>query len=199
MASLPEVGRKSDEELMRNVAGGDGSALAVLYQRYAGAVYSLAYRVVNNREVAEELLNEAFLRAWKQAPSFDARRGKFSTWILSVTRNLSIDELRSQRSRPQKADRVGEEDVPSDLVDPGVPVEEQVWLLEQGAIIRDALRRLPEAQREALELAYFQGLTQSEIALRLGHPLGTTKTRMRLGLQKLRDFLLADQAGREIS
>ncbi len=194
-----DADRMSDEALMRQVAAGDESALASLYRRYAGAVYSLAYRVVNNREVAEELLNEAFLRAWKQAPLFDARRGKFSTWVLSVTRNLSIDELRSQRSRPQKADPVGDEDMPIDLVDPGIPVEDQVWLREQGTILREALRRLPEAQREALELAYFQGLTQSEIAVHLEQPLGTTKTRMRLGLQKLRDILLADEVGREIS
>ncbi|MGH2363492.1 MAG: sigma-70 family RNA polymerase sigma factor [Chloroflexota bacterium] len=199
MTAAPSGSLPRDEELMEQVARGDSAALSALYQRYAGAVFSLAFRVVNDREAAEELLNEAFVRVWRQAPLFDARRGKFSTWLLSVARNLSIDELRSRRARPRKADPVGDEDVPSDLVDEHIDVEAEVWQHERRALIREAMEQLPAPQREALELAYFHGLTQSEVAARLGDPLGTTKTRMRLGLQKLRDILLVDGLGREIS
>ncbi|MDE3075543.1 MAG: sigma-70 family RNA polymerase sigma factor [Chloroflexota bacterium] len=184
---------------MRRMADGDTAALAVLYGRYAGAVYSLIYRVVNDRETAEELLNEAFLRAWRQASLFDVRRGKLSTWLLSVARNLSIDELRSRRSRPERAEQAGGEEVPLEIVDERVDVEAEVWQEQRRSLIRQALRQLPPNQREPLELAYFGGLTQSEIATRLGDPLGTIKTRMRLGLQKLRDILLLQGFGREIS
>jgi RNA polymerase sigma-70 factor (ECF subfamily) len=188
-----------DEELMARVAEGDSDALAQLFQRYAGAVYSLGYRMLNDREGAEELLNEAFVRVWRQAPSFDARRGKFSTWLMSVARNLGIDQLRSRRARPQRSDPFTPEDPELDLIDERMNVERHVWQGERRRLIRQALRELPPAQREALELAYFEGLTQSEISARLGDPLGTTKTRIRLGLQKLRDLLLSTDLGTEIS
>ena len=196
---MPEQLQPGDEELMRLVAGGDGDALSQLFQRYAGAVYSLAYRMLNDREGAEELLNEAFVRVWRQAPSFDARRGKFSTWLMSVSRNLAIDELRSRRSRPQRSDPLTPGDANLDPVDDRVDVERDVWQAERRRLIRQALRELPPAQRQALEMAYFEGLTQSEISARLGDPLGTTKTRVRLGLQKLRDLLLTSELGAEIS
>ncbi len=195
----PQRFQPLDEELVRLVAGGDSDALAELFRRYAGAVYSLAYRMLNDREGAEELLNEAFVRVWRQAPSFDARRGKFSTWLMSVARNLGIDELRSRRARPQRADPLTPQDAELDPADERVDVEADVWNSERRRLIREAMRGLPAAQREALELAYFEGLTQSEIATRLGDPLGTTKTRIRLGLQKLRDLLLSGELGAEIS
>lgn len=184
---------------MQRVAGGDGDALAQLFGRYSGAVFSLGYRMLNDREGAEELLNEAFVRVWRQAPSFDARRGKFSTWLMSVARNLGIDELRSRRARPQRADPLTPDDAELDPADESADVERDVWHAERRRLIRQALRELPPAQREALELAYFEGLTQSEISARLGDPLGTTKTRIRLGLQKLRDLLLSSELGAEIS
>lgn len=187
-----------DEELVTRVAEGDSDALAQLFQRYAGAVYSLGYRMLNDREGAEELLNEAFVRVWRQAPSFDARRGKFSTWLMSVARNLGIDQLRSRRARPQRADPLTPDDPELDPIDEHMNVERDVWQNERRRLIRAALRELPAAQREALELAYFEGLTQSEISARLGDPLGTTKTRIRLGLQKLRDLLLSTDLGTEI-
>jgi RNA polymerase sigma-70 factor (ECF subfamily) len=190
----------SDEELMPLVASGDSEALAQLFHRYAGAVYSLTYRMLNDREGAEELLNEAFVRVWRQAPSFDARRGKFSTWLMSVARNLAIDQLRSRRARPQKSDPFGpEDDAELNLVDDSADVERDVWHTERRRLIRQALGDLPAAQRQALELAYFEGLTQAEISARLGDPLGTVKTRIRLGLQKLRDLLLSSDLGAEIS
>lgn len=195
----PERYQPPDDELMRQVAAADSDALALLFRRYAGAVYSVAYRMLNDRESAEELLNEAFVRVWRQAPSFDSRRGKFSTWLMSVARNLAIDELRSRRSRPQRSDPLTPEDPDLDPADERVDVEGDVWQAERRRLIREAMRELPAAQREALELAYFEGLTQSEISTRLGDPLGTTKTRIRLGLQKLRDLLLSSDLGAEIS
>src|SRR5690348_16790870 len=184
---------------MHRLAMGDSEALSQLFQRYAGAVYSLAYRMLNDREGAEELLNEAFVRVWRQAPSFDARRGKLSTWLMSVARNLGIDQLRSRRARPQRSDPLTPGDPELDLADDSVDVERDVWHAERRRLIRQALQQLPPAQRQALELAYFEGLTQTEISARLGDPLGTTKTRIRLGLQKLRDLLLSSDLGAEIS
>jgi len=184
---------------MHRVAAGDSDALAQLFKRYSGTVYSLAYRMLNDREGAEELLNEAFVRVWRQAPSFDARRGKFSTWLMSVARNLGIDQLRSRRARPQRSDPLNPDDAELDLADESVNVERDVWNAERRRLIRQALQELPAPQREALELAYFEGLTQSEISAKLGDPLGTTKTRIRLGLQKLRDLLLSTDLGAEIS
>jgi RNA polymerase sigma-70 factor, ECF subfamily len=195
----PERYQPPDDELMRLVAAADSDALTLLFKRYAGAVYSVAYRMLNDRESAEELLNEAFVRVWRQAPSFDSRRGKFSTWLMSVTRNLAIDELRSRRARPQRSDPLTPDDPELDPADERVDVEGDVWQAERRRLIRQALRELPAAQRQALELAYFEGLTQSEISTRLGDPLGTTKTRIRLGLQKLRDMLLSSELGAEIS
>lgn len=199
MSAPPERAQLADEELMRRVAASDSDALALLFQRYAGAVYSLAYRMLNDREGAEDLLNEVFVRVWRQAPSYDARRGKFSTWLMSVARNLGIDELRSRRARPQRADPLTPDDPDLDPADDRVDVERDVWHAERRRLIREALRELPPAQRQALEMAYFEGLTQAEIAERLGDPLGTTKTRVRLGLQKLRDLLLTSDLGAEIS
>lgn len=183
---------------MRLVAQGDSDALAQLFARYSGAVYSLAYRMLNDRESAEDLLNEAFVRVWRQAPTFDARRGKFSTWLISVARNLGIDALRSKRARPQKADSLSD-DPDFDVADEKTNVEADVWQGERRRLLREAMNTLPAAQREALELAYFEGLTQAQIAARLGHPLGTTKTRIRLGLQKMRDLLLTTELGAEMS
>ncbi|HLG73696.1 MAG TPA: sigma-70 family RNA polymerase sigma factor [Chloroflexota bacterium] len=199
MTGPPDRPQPADEELMHRVAAGDSDALAQLFKRYSGTVYSLAYRMLNDREGAEELLNEAFVRVWRQAPSFDARRGKFSTWLMSVARNLGIDQLRSRRARPQRSDPLNPDDAELDLADESVNVERDVWNAERRRLIRQALQELPAPQREALELAYFEGLTQSEISAKLGDPLGTTKTRIRLGLQKLRDLLLSTDLGAEIS
>jgi RNA polymerase sigma-70 factor (ECF subfamily) len=179
----------SDAELILLVTQGDQYALEALYERYARAVYSFSLRIVGDAQVAEEILQEVFVRAWQQGGSFQSARGSLITWLLSITHNLSIDEVRRRKRRPQKAESEEPESILAGLPDEGPNVEEEVWLSSLRVSIQDALRQLPAAQREAIELAYFQGLTQREIADTLGEPLGTIKTRMRLGMLKLREQL----------
>lgn len=186
----------SDAELIGRAAQGDARALEVLYDRYSGVVFSFALRIVSDRQLAEEVLQEAFFRAWQQGGNFSAGRGSFITWLLSITHNLSIDEIRKRRRRPQKADSEEPEQVLASVADTGAGahVEDEVWLGALRETIGTALAELPPAQREAIEMAYFRGMTQREIAEALGEPLGTIKTRMRLGLQKLKDALGSDGA-----
>jgi RNA polymerase sigma-70 factor (ECF subfamily) len=186
----------ADAELIGRAARGEARALEVLYDRYSGVVFSFALRIVSERQLAEEILQEAFFRAWQQGGSFSAGRGSFITWLLSITHNLAIDEIRRRRRRPQKADSEEPEQILDSVADTGAgaDVEGEVWLGALRDTIGHALAELPPAQREALELAYFRGLTQREIAEALGEPLGTIKTRMRLGLQKLREALGSDGA-----
>jgi RNA polymerase sigma-70 factor (ECF subfamily) len=179
----------SDAELILLVTQGDQYALEALYERYARAVYSFSLRIVGDAQVAEEILQEVFVRAWQQGGSFQSARGSLITWLLSITHNLSIDEVRRRERRPQKAESEEPESILAGLPDEGPNVEEEVWLSSLRVSIQDALQQLPAAQREAIELAYFQGLTQREIADTLGEPLGTIKTRMRLGMLKLREQL----------
>jgi RNA polymerase sigma-70 factor, ECF subfamily len=179
----------SDAELIALVTQGDQDALVLLYERYSRAVYSFSMRIVGDAQVAEEILQEVFVRAWQQGGSFQTARGSLITWLLSITHNLSIDEVRRRKRRPQKAESEEPESILAALPDDGLDVEEEVWLSSLRVSIQDALLQLPAAQREAIELAYFQGLTQREIADTLGEPLGTIKTRMRLGMLKLREQL----------
>jgi RNA polymerase sigma-70 factor (ECF subfamily) len=186
----------SDTVLIGRAAEGDARALEVLYDRYSGVVFSFALRIVSERALAEEVLQEAFFRAWQQGGNFSAGRGTFITWLLSITHNLAIDEIRRRRRRPQKADSEEPEQVLASVPDTssGADVEDEVWLGALRETISAALAGLPTAQREPIEMAYFQGMTQREIAEALDEPLGTIKTRMRLGLQKLRDALGHDGA-----
>lgn len=179
----------SDVELIARVADADAAALEVLYDRYSRVVYSFGLRIVGDPQLAEELLQEVFLRAWQQGAAFRETRGAFVTWLLSITHNMAIDEVRKRRRRPQKADSAEPELLLAGLPDTRQDVEDEVWLSSLRATIIQAMERLPPAQREAIDMAYFQGLTQREISERLGEPLGTIKTRMRLGIQKLREQL----------
>jgi RNA polymerase sigma-70 factor (ECF subfamily) len=185
----PELVQLADADLIGRAADGDARALEVLYDRYARVVYSFALRIVGDQQIAEELLQEVFFRAWQQGGSFRASRGSFITWLLSITHNMAIDEVRKRRRRPQKSENDDPETALAGVPDSGQDVEEEVWLGTLRETIAAAMDTLPPAQREAIELAYFRGLTQREIAERLGEPLGTIKTRMRLGMQKLRDQL----------
>jgi len=179
----------SDAELIELVANGDARALEVLYDRYSRVVYSFALRIVGDPQLAEEILQEVFFRVWQQGSGFQSNRGSLITWLLSITHNLAIDEVRKRNRRPQKADSEDPELVLGAMADEGTDIEQEVWLSGVRTAIVEALDRVPKEQRVVIELAYFRGLTQREIAETLGQPLGTVKTRMRLGLQKLREQL----------
>jgi RNA polymerase sigma-70 factor (ECF subfamily) len=166
----------------------DESALAMLYDRYSRLVFSVALRVVGQRQLAEEITLDAFQSVWKAAASFRQDRGRFVTWLMSVTRHRAIDELRRLGVRPEGTSVELNQEL-GNSPSFGNSVEEQVWVDHQRAAVRRALADLPESQRQALELAYFGGLTQQEIAEKLNTPLGTVKTRMRTGMQKLRRAL----------
>ena len=181
--------QESDEELIGRLARGDLDALDTLYARYARPVFSLAVRVLGDEAEAEEVTQDVFERAWRHAPSFDQSRGRFATWLLSMTHHVAIDAVRKRQRRPQL---VGGE--PGALAlqlaaDPGADVATTSVEHVQGAQIRRALRALPDPQRQAIELAYFGGLSHLEIAAALGDPLGTVKARIRRGMDRLRAVL----------
>ena len=178
-----------DEELMQRLAYRDLVAFRALYDRYGNLVYSAALRVVRDAQVAEDMVQEIFLRIWRKPESYVAQRGRFATWLTSVTRNRAVDEVRARGRRfrhetasPEEQER----ELPaSDQDDPALTAE----LSDQRRLILAALAQIPAEQRQIIELAYFGGLTQQEIADRLSQPLGTVKTRIRLGMQKLRAAL----------
>ena len=171
-------------ELLQSIARGDEQALASLYDRYRLILFSLVLRILHSREEAEDVLQELFLQVWKRASDFDESRGRPFTWLVTLARSRAIDRLRSLNSRERAVNESAREtpEAWADAVDDAIKSE-------QGEIVRRALVELPEEQRRALLLAYFEGLTQTEIAARLGSPLGTVKTRMRAGMIKLRELL----------
>lgn len=183
----------SDADLIGLAAEGEARALETLYDRYARIVFGYALRMLGDRQLAEELLQEVFFRAWQQGGAYSSARGTFVTWLLSIAHNMAIDELRKRRRRPQKAESDEPESILAAVADSGIGVEDEVWLGSLHDIVAEALQDLPAPQREAIELAYFRGFTQREIADHLGEPLGTVKTRMRLGLQKLRETLAGNE------
>lgn len=189
MTDRPDNRLASDADLIAQAAGGDPAALETLYDRYSRVIFSFALRIVGDPQIAEEILQEVFFRAWQQGNSFQSNRGSLVTWLLSITHNLSIDEIRKRNRRPQRADSAEPELLLAGVSDESVNVEDEVWLGSLRQSILEALGQLPDAQRQPIEMAYFQGLTQREIAETLGEPLGTIKTRMRLGMLKLREYL----------
>lgn len=180
-----------DAALMRLIAIQRTEALSALYDRYSRLVYSLAFHTVGDPETAEEITQDVFFRVWEKASTYRQEQAKVSTWITSITRYRSIDLLRQRSARPEK-DSLGWDEVPV-AVEPSVDSPEAASeLLIEGLRLRSALETLPADQRQALELAYYHGLSHSEIAERLSHPLGTVKTRIRLAMQKLREVLQDD-------
>lgn len=161
--------------------------MEVLYDRFNRPVFSFAYRMMGDRNHAEDVMQEVFLRAWRRAARFSETRGTLISWLLSITHNLAIDELRKVQRRPQKADSAEPEFQLATLRDTGESIEEIAIGSEYGQIVREVLAEIPDAQRVVLELGYFRGMTQREIAEHLDTPLGTVKTRMRLALRKLQD------------
>ena len=174
----------ADEDLISLVEGEDPEAFGALYDRHSRAAYSLAYRMMGERQAAEDLVQDAFLKVWRAAGSYRAKRGSARTWVLSIVHNRGIDQLRSTASRRRIQEKV-EASVPKSQPSEAFT---QTWHNTQRAQVHEALRTLPPQQLEILELAYFSGYTHMEIAEFLDLPLGTVKGRMRLGLKKLKDY-----------
>jgi RNA polymerase sigma-70 factor, ECF subfamily len=179
--------RLADEELMPLIGAKDPEAFAVFYDRHGGAAYSLAYRIVGDPGAAEDVTQEAFISLWRSGARFDRTRGSVRAWMLSIVRNRAIDALRAGSGRAPKLtfddDAVLEQRPAEELT------EEEAMAHETAGEIRGALDQLPGDQSKVIELAYFGGFSQSEIAQMLGVPLGTVKGRMRLGLEKIRGEL----------
>jgi len=172
----------SDEALVALLARSEQSALAELYDRYGRVAYGLALRVLRDEALAEDAVQEGFLAVWRTAARYMPERGKASTWILTLVHRRAVDVVRREERR--RADSL------EDATEPGGgDVHEDAWLRLQRERVQEALRQLPDPQREALELAYYGGFTQSELAERLGEPLGTIKSRMFAGLSRLRELL----------
>ena len=172
----------SDEAVVALVSRSDESALAELYDRFGRVAYGLALRILRDTALAEDAVQDAFLAAWRTADRFMPERGKASTWILTLVHRRAVDLVRrEERRRADPLDHVPEPG--------GGSVDEEAWLRLQRERVQGALKQLPDQQREALELAYYGGFTQSELAERLGQPIGTIKSRMFMGLSRLRELL----------
>jgi RNA polymerase sigma-70 factor, ECF subfamily len=183
LADDPES--KFEASLISQIADGDESAFATFYQRLSSSLYGMAYRMMNDAKEAEDVLQEGFTYIWRRAGSFDPSRSTAFAWAVMIVRNKAIDRLRVR----QRSERLRERAEESLVQQTDESSAEEPALRERSAIVRSALQQIPQEQREALELAFFGGLTHEEIAERLTTPLGTIKARIRRGLLRLRDFL----------
>lgn len=177
-----------DEQLLvKRLRAREQAALDEVYERYSKVVYAIALRIVGQPAEAEDVVVDSFWQVWQQAENYDESRGQLRTWIVTIARSRALDRLRVIRRSPlaeaEEVDVVGREIVADDNP------EQTAWLSQKSSIVRNAMAELPREQRQALELAYYFGLSQSEVAERLGEPLGTIKTRIRLGMMKLREQL----------
>jgi RNA polymerase sigma-70 factor (ECF subfamily) len=181
----------SDQELAARVTAGDHDALDELYRRHSRPVYSLVLHMMRDPSTAEDVTQEVFLKLWRQSESYRPERGALGSWLLSVAHNRAIDLMRRRRLREESrlpdAQEVGEL-IADNTIDPG----DAAGLAELAATVRRALLKIPESQRLAIEMAFFQGKTHVEISTELGEPLGTAKTRIRLGMRKLKALLEAE-------
>jgi RNA polymerase sigma-70 factor, ECF subfamily len=182
-----------DLALIGRVAAGDESAFSTLFDRWQRVVSALADRILSDADEADDVVEETFWQAWRGAARFDASRGSVQTWLLTIARTRSLDRLRARRRRREESadeqDEDGSASIASLAADPGGDTSAGAEQNEQSGLIRVALAGLPPEQRTTLELAYFSGLSQTEIAVKMNEPLGTVKTRTRMALQKLRGAL----------
>lgn len=181
-------GAAGDRELMEQLAAGDSQALGILYDRHAGRVMALLVRMLRERAAAEDLLQEVFWSLWRHAGSYNANAESALPWLLVMARNRALDQLRGARRRHETG--LEENGPAADIaaVEPGI--EEKLWTGQRLELLRRQIALLAPQERQVLELAYFDGMTQSEISAKLGQPLGTVKTWSRTGLQKLRKAVL---------
>jgi RNA polymerase sigma-70 factor, ECF subfamily len=185
-----------DSALVEHMKAGDERALAALYDRYSGMLFAMLLRILRDRQAAEEVLQDLFLQLWRNAGSFDASRGSLPAWLMVIGRNRAISRLRRRSSQEMTEDV---EAWPASAVASPVDIEGEMQRALLTEKLRAAMAALPREQREAVELAYFEGMTQTEIAERTGSPLGTVKSRVRAALQSLKELFddgTAHQSGR---
>jgi RNA polymerase sigma-70 factor (ECF subfamily) len=187
----PAVRTLADEDLMALVRDGDARAFEVIFDRHAGAAFSLAYRMCGRRATAEDIVQEAFVSLWRSGARYDRARGSVRSWVLSAVHNRAIDTFR--REGAKSALDVSDEGL-AERLESGERTDREAERLDDARQVRTALNELPGEQRQVIELAYFGGFTHTQIAEMLGLPPGTVKGRMRLGLSKLR-VSLADGVG----
>jgi RNA polymerase sigma-70 factor (ECF subfamily) len=175
-------------ETIRRIGAGDQRGFSAFYDRFSGLIYSTALRVLSDPEDAEDVAQEVFFMLWEKAPMYDPSRGKPLTWVITMTRNRAIDRLRAQMRRARLMEEAQEE---SEKDDPAgeLPSFDRIESAEEKEILRSAVLKLNQEQREAIEMAYFNGLTQQEIAVQLQEPLGTVKARIRRGIVRLRKLI----------
>jgi RNA polymerase sigma-70 factor (ECF subfamily) len=188
----------ADAELLRRVSAGDRSAVDDLYQRFRRPAFALARRVLGDDALAEDVLQDVFLSVWRDSSGFDLARGSVSAWLLTLVHHRAVDAVRREESHRRRQTRA-EDDLALAAPNRADDVEEQAEAGVAAARVRTALGALPQAQREALTLAYYGGYTQREVAALTGAPLGTVKTRMLTGMRRLKDSLGTPVAGGAVS
>jgi RNA polymerase sigma factor (sigma-70 family) len=185
MADVPEL---RDEELVRRVRAGDEDAFRGLFGRYASAAKSLATRVVRQQNLAEEIVQEAFMAVWRHPESYDERRGSFRSWLMGLVHHRAVDLVRREEAHRRRAESSVAE-VREELADHAEDVVEAIGRPQERRAVRDAMDELPAEQREVLELMYFEGMSQTQIADKTALPLGTVKSRTLLGMRRMRASL----------
>jgi RNA polymerase sigma-70 factor (ECF subfamily) len=186
MPETPDLRTLADEDLMQLMRRGDPRAFEAVYERHSGAAFSLAYRMVGRGNVAEDVVQEAFLSIWRSGARYERARGSVRTWVLGIVHHRAIDQLR--RSSVHSKRRASDEGI-EDRIESGERTDVEVARRDEAQAIRAAMETLPPEQSHVIELAYFGGFTHTEIAAILETPVGTVKGRMRLGLEKLRHSL----------
>ncbi len=188
MQTDTENNADAEIDLLRQIGQGDRGSFEALYDRFSRVLFSIAYRVLHSQEAAEDVLQDAFVQIWEKAALYDPSRGKPMTWAITLTRNKAIDRLRSTQRRGRLQDDLLHESQTLEQFDDKNSFD-AVSSVETGELVRTAIAKLSKDQRQAIELAFFSSLTQTEISERLNEPLGTVKARIRRGMMKLRELL----------
>ena len=188
MNADPDKDLEAEIRLLREVGHGDRRSFEMLYERFSGVLFSTAFRVLNNQEAAEDVLQDVFVQIWEKAALYDPARGKPMTWAITLTRNKAIDRLRSVQRRSRLQDDLQHESQTVEQFDDKSSFD-AVSSVETAGMVREAVKKLSKDQREAIELAFFSSLTQTEISERLNQPLGTVKARIRRGMMRLQELV----------